>query len=45
MQKMLYNDNVLSRISVPKARKIDLEIAFYVEPEDAVKDIVKEIFG
>ena len=33
------------RISGPKAREIDLEIASYVGPEDTAKDIVEEILG
>lgn len=45
LQKMLYDDNDLRKVSDPKARDIDLEIAFYVGPEDTVEDTVKEIFG
>lgn len=45
LQKMLYDDDDLSKISDPKAREIDLEITFYVGPEDTVEDTVKRIFG
>ena len=45
LQKMLYDDDDLSKISDPKARAIDLEITCYVGPEDTVEDIVKRIFG
>lgn len=45
LQKVLYDEDDLSKVSDPKARAVDLEIAFYVGPEDTVADIVKEIFG
>ena len=45
LQKMLCEKDAPTMIFDPKARMIDEEIAFYVEPEDTVKDIVKEVFG